>query len=146
MALAGVFIIINRFNRDVEALTVFSASYEKFDKAISSFSESLFTSNPADTSVTDDLERRSYSAFADLKTKASEKISSLVKHDADFMSTELDIADLSEKELDALTDYKIEMRNKRDHDLELLAKEFSDQKNKRKAVYGHFQELVELTK
>ena len=89
VALAGVFIIINRFNRDVEALTVFSASYEKFDKAISSFSESLFTSNPADTSVTDDLERRSYSAFADLKTKASEKISSLVKHDADFMSTNL---------------------------------------------------------
>ena len=89
---AGVFFLLNRFNRDVSAIQTFSASYEKFDKAISSFSESLFTSNPADTSVTDDLERRSYSAFADLKTKASEKISSLVKHDADFMSTELDNA------------------------------------------------------
>ena len=97
-------------------------------------------------SATDDLEHKAVRILAELNTKASERISSLIKNDAEFMRTKLEIANFSGKELDALSAYKRAMRDKRDAERERLAKEFINLKNKRTTAYAGFQELVELTK
>lgn len=146
VVLAGIFFFFNRFHHDVKALTDFSASYEKFDKVISDFSVSVFESNLEGAPATDDLERKADGALVELNKKASERISSLIKNDAEFMSTELEIADFSGKEMDALSAYKRAIRDKRDAEVDRLAKEFIDLKNKRTNAYARFQELVELTK
>jgi hypothetical protein len=144
--LTGIFYFFNRFYHDVKALTDFSYSYEKFDKAISYFSISVFALNFDSTLVTEDLERKANEALIELNIKASERISSLIKNDAEFMSSELEIADLSGKELTALGIYKRSIFYKRDAEMDNLAKEFRDLKNKRTTAYARFQELVKLTK
>lgn len=146
VVLAGVFFFFNLFQHDVRAIKDFSVSYKKFDKAISDFSGYLFSSSLQGTSATDDLEYKAERTLVELSTKASAKISSLIKNDAEFMRTELEIADFSGKELDALSAYKRAIRDKRDTEWDRLAKEFNDLKNKRTTAYVRFQELVELTK
>ena len=143
---AGVFFLLNRFNRDVSAIHTFSASYEKFDKAVSDFSLSIFASIPEGGPSADDLEKQADGALVELNAKASPRISSLIKHDAEFMSTALEIVDISGKELDALRACKDAKRDKREGDADRLAREFSDLKIERTAAYARFQDLVELTK
>ena len=145
LVLASVFFFFNRlYHNDVTALTDFSASYEKFDKAISDFSVPVFASNLEGAPATDDLERKADEALRELNTKASARISSLIKNDAELMSTELEIANFSLKELDTLSAYKTAMWGKRDADVDRLAKEYADLMNKRKTAYAHFQELARL--
>ena len=135
VVLAGVFFFFNRFyHNDVKALMDFSVSYEKFDKAISDFS----------ISKTDDLESKAGDALIELNTKASARISSLIKNDAELMSTQLEIADFSGKELDTLSAYKRTIRDNRDADVDRLAKEYGDLTSKRKAAYTRFARFQQL--
>ena len=128
------------YHNDVKALEKFVASYEKFDKAISDFSKPVFVSNVEGAPATDDLERKADEALAELNTKTSVRISSLIKNDAELMNTELEIADFSGKELDNLKAYKRAVADK-NVDLGRLAKEFGDLANKRQTAYARFREL-----
>jgi hypothetical protein len=128
---AGVFSFFCRFyHNDVKALENFLASYEKFDKAISDFS----------ISKTGDLESKAGDALSELNTKATFRISSLIKNDAKLMDQAREIADLSGKELDSLRVYKGAIQSK-NADLDGLAKEYGDLTSKRKAAYARFREL-----
>jgi tRNA A37 N6-isopentenylltransferase MiaA len=134
LVVAGIFLFFYRmYHNDVKALTDFSASYEKFDKAISDFS----------VSKTDDLENRASDALAELTTKAQFRISSLIKNDPQLMDQALEVADLSGKELETLRAYKRAIQSK-SPDVDRLAQEYSDLTSKRKAAYVHFRELAEL--
>ena len=147
VVLAGVLSLFYKFyHHDVKALEEFLASYEAFDKAISEFSIPVFASNLEGAPATDNLERKADEALVELDTKTSVRISSLIKNDAELMSTELEIADVAGKELYTLRVYKRAIRDKRDADVDRLAKEFSDLNNKRTTAYARFQELAELTK
>ncbi len=115
IVIAGVFFFVFRLHQgDVKALTEFVASYEKFDKAVSSYS----------LGGTDDLKSKANAALVELNASSAVRISSLVQHDAELMSTELEIADFSAKELAGLSAYK--------------------SSDKRKTAYARFQELAGL--
>lgn len=131
--------------RDDKLLADFEASYKTFDKAIADFSRSVFTSNPEGAPAIDDLGRNAREALVELHTKASalSKISSATKNDPEIRSQALKIADVSGKELDALSAYKKALRDERDADADRLAKEFDSLTNSRTAAYAYFQGLGE---
>ena len=141
---AGIIFFFYHFgHNDYKVITDFSASYIKFDQAISDFSTPIFASNLEATPATDDLERKADKALVDFNTKASARISSLTKNDAELMRLTLEIADLSGKELDALKAYKRAAADK-SADLDKLAKEFADLTNERQTAYARFLELTGL--
>ena len=131
VVIVGVFFFFSRlYHNDVKALENFVASYEKFDKAVSDFS----------ISKTDDLESKAGDALIELKTKATFRISSLIKNDAELMDKAREIADLSGRELESLKAYKRAIQTK-NADLDDLAKEYGDLTSKRKTAYARFQGL-----
>lgn len=138
---AGFFFFYRMYHRYVSAFKGFSAAFEKFDKAVSDLSATLLASNPAGTPAADDLGRKADDALAELKSKASVRISSLIKNDVGFMSLTREIADLSGKELDTLKAYKRAAADKNSNS-EQLAKEFADLRNQRQAAYVRFLELA----
>jgi hypothetical protein len=141
---AGIFFFFYHFgHNDAKAIGDFSVAYEKFDKAISDFSSPVIASNLESAPATDDLERKADEALVELNTKASARISSLTKNDAELMNVTLEIADLSKKELDTLKAYKSALADK-NVDLNKLAKEFGDLTNKRQTAYALFRELAGL--
>lgn len=121
---AVLFFFSRMYQKDVRELADFSASYEKYVEAI-------------------DLERNADEALFELQTKASARISSLIKNDAGLMAAALEIADLSRKELDALKAYKRAVASK-DVQSDKLAKESVDLRNKRQTAYARFKELAGL--
>lgn len=132
--LAGVFFLLHRFyHKDIKELMDFSASYEKFDKAISDFF----------MSKTDDLDSKAGDALIELKRKATLRLSSLIKNDAELMEQAREIANLSGRELDSLRIYKGAILSK-NAALDGLAKEYGDIANKRKVAHARFQELAGL--
>ncbi len=134
MVLAGVLLFFYRFyHDDVKALEDFSASYEKFDKAISDFF----------IIKTDDLERKAADAFIELDMKAALRLSSLIKNDAELMGQALEVANFSRRELDSLLAYKGAIQSQ-NADLDGLAKEHGDLSSGRKAAYARFRELARL--
>ncbi len=138
--LAGVFFFFYRMgNNDAQALAGFSAVYEKYDKAISDFSKSIFAGTP----TSNDLEQKANEAQTELKTKAFARISSLTKNDGELMPVMLQIADLSGKELAAATEYKNAVGDQ-SADMSQLASEFADLTNQRQAAYARFLELAGL--
>lgn len=138
---AAVFFFFYRMGQnDAKKLVDFLIAYDRFDKAITDFSIPVLASNSGAAPATDDLERYADEALAELNTKASARISSLTKHDGEIMSITREIADLCGKELDTLKLYKIAAVNK-NADLEMLAKELMDIKNKRRAEYALFRSL-----
>lgn len=137
------FIFYNMYHDGLKALEGFVASYEKFDKAISDFSLPVFVSNFEDAPATDGLERKADEALFELNTKAHARLSSLIKNDAELMSTTLEIADLSGKELDALKAYKRAVVDQKVN-LDSLAKESGELTNKRQTAYARFRELAGL--
>ena len=136
MMFAGVFFFFYRFyHNDMEALAGFSASYKEFDKAISDFSVSVFSSGLEGESNTDDLEQKVDEALIGLETKAGARISSLTKNDAEIMSITREIGDLSGKELDILKNYRRAVAGK-NADLNRLIKEHGDLTSKRQTAYA----------
>ena len=133
VVLAGVFFFLNRLYRnDVQALTDFSAAYQKFDKTIADFS----------VSSTDDLDSKTDEALVELTEKATVRLSSLIKNDAELMNQAREVADLSGRELASLKIYKGASRSK-NADSDGLAKEYGDLTSKRKAAYARFRQLGE---
>jgi hypothetical protein len=141
---ANIFFFFYRmYHNDVKALEAFPAAYEKFDRAVSDYSTSVFAAKGAGAPAADDLERQADEALVDLNTKASARLSSLIKNDADLMRTTLEIADFSGKELEALKAYQGTAADKQ-ADLDRFAKEFGDFTNKRQSAYARFRELAGL--
>lgn len=131
LATVGVFFFFSRLYRhDISALEGFVSSYETFDKAISDFS----------IGKTADLENKSDAALIELGANANVRISSLIKNESKVMSYELEIADLSKKELDGLKFY-IKAEKNKNVESNKLAKKYNDLTNKRKDAYTHFQQL-----
>ena len=120
-------VLLFRFGRhDARALADFSASYQRFSDAISH----LESSGPSD-----ELERQAEDALAELDARASARVSSLTKHDAEIMAAFGEIGDLSQKELQTLKEFK------RAADSAALAQEFGDLKRRRAAAYDRFRAL-----
>jgi hypothetical protein len=138
---AGIFTFYYHMgSSDSTALADFSAAYVNYDKAMSDFSRPLLASNPAEAAATDVLERKAVEALGVLNTKASARISSLTRHDAEVMSTFQEIAGLSAKELEALQAYKKASIDK-NAGLAQFAKAFANLTKQRLAAYAHFLEL-----
>jgi len=132
LMLAGIFFIFCRFYlNDVKALKEFSASYEIFDEAMTEYS----------LSRTHDLESIVEDAFIELDSKASFRISSLIKNDSQLMDLVPEIAHLSGKELDSLKFYTRSIRDK-SADLAGLAEKYSTLSSQRKAAYVRFLKLA----
>jgi hypothetical protein len=133
---AGIFFFFYRmYQNDVKTLTAFPAAYEKFNQAAADFSGPVLAGAPA----ADDLERKADEALAGLNARASTRLSSLIKNDAEVMDTMLKIADLSGKEFDALKTYQKMAAEK--GNLDGLAKEVGDLRSQRQTAYARFREL-----
>ena len=129
--IVGVFLFFSRmYHNDIKALEGFLASYETYDKAISDYS----------IGKTADLESKARDALIELNTKATFRLSSLIKNDAELMDQALEVADHSGKELESLRAYKRAIQSK-SSDLDGLAKEYGDLTSKRRAAYARFQGL-----
>src|SRR5437763_14713089 len=96
VVVAGVFSFGYRlYHNDIRTLTEFSASYENFDNAISAFA----------VNKNAESESKASDALIDLNAKATFRLSSLIKNDAEAMTQAPEIADLSGRELDSLRAY-----------------------------------------
>jgi hypothetical protein len=118
------------YQKDVKALEAFSAACEVYDKAASD----LFAG------VTGDLEKKAKDALSELETKATLRLSSLIKNDGELMRQALEIKDLSRNEFDGLRAYASALRS-HGANLEALTKECGTLINKRKAAVARFREL-----
>ena len=128
---AGVlFFFFRMYHNDVRALKGFMASYERFDRAVSTLS----------LTGTGDSVSKAGNAAADLNAKASLRLSSLIKNDAELMDQAREVADLARREIDSLRVYQSERENKTG-DLDTSLEESRVLTGKRKVAYARFQEL-----
>jgi len=128
---AGVFLFFYVMYRDdIGALRSFMASYERFDKAVSDLS----------VGGADDPESNAGSAAADLASKASLRLSSLIKNDAGLMDQALEVADLARREAESLRAYRLGIENE-NADVDELAEASRALTGKRKEAYARFREL-----
>jgi hypothetical protein len=141
LVVVAVFLFFYRsYHRDVRALTDFSVSCEKFDQAISGFSRLVSASSSDSPTAADVWESRADEALGELKTNALFRLSSLIKNDAELMSTALEISDLSGKELAALKAFR-RAASEKNVDLDRPAIEVADLSNQRQTVWARFKEL-----
>jgi hypothetical protein len=139
VAAGALFLFYRMYQNDVKALTDFPVAYEYYDKAISNYSAAVINGAPA----TDDLALKADQGLVDLHTKASTRLSSLIKNDAALMSTMLEIAYLAGKEFDTLGAYQAAAAGKNAH-LDRFVQGLNDLTNRRQTAYAHFRELAEL--
>ena len=137
VAAAVIILFFRTYLSDVRALTGFETSYHNYDQAMADFSRPVLAAEPTAA----DLENKADETLFELKFTASVKISSLIKNDAELMSTALQIASLSDKELAALKTYKNAAAEK-NANLTELAKQFADWSHQRQAAYAHFMDLA----
>jgi len=80
IVVVGIFFFFYRMGKnDAKKLADFSVAYEKFDQATSAFYKPVLASTSGASPLTDGLERQADEAQAELKTKSSARISSLLK-------------------------------------------------------------------
>jgi len=128
---AGVFLFFYVMYRDdIGALRSFMASYERFDKAASYLS----------VGGADEPEGTAGIAAADLASKASLRLSSLIKNDASLMSQAVEVADLARREIESLRAYRLGIKNE-NADVDELAEASRALTDRRKEAYARFQEL-----
>lgn len=138
IAFAAVAAFFYYFGRhDAVALSDFLTAYAKYDQAAADFSR--LSQAPAENG----LERSADQALAVLNARASVRISSLTRNDADLMTTMLEIGSLSTKELAALKEYKTALADG-SSDVGQVANVYADLTNKRQAAYTQFRELAGL--
>jgi hypothetical protein len=138
--IAGIiFFFVRMYQRDMQALTDFIASYQLYDQAVKAASEAVFATNGISTSATGEEERQADAAMSDLKTKSSVQISSLIKNEKEAMRTMREIADLSDKEMSTLKAFQQTVGQ--DADRDVLVQAFHDLTKERQAAFAHFQEL-----
>lgn len=140
---AFLFFFYRMGHNDAVALSDFPRAYENFDKAISDYSKSSLASNSGGAAANHDAEGNADKALATLNTKASARISSLTRNDAELMTTMLEIADLSTKEFVTLKDYKTALADG-SGDTGTLLNDFGDLTNQRQTAYARFLKLADL--
>jgi membrane-associated HD superfamily phosphohydrolase len=134
-----IFFFVRMYQRDMQALTDFMASYHVYDQALKAISEPVSAINGVKTPAAGEEERRADAALSDLKTKSSAQISSLIKNEKEAMRVMREIADLSDKEMSALKAYQ--ESSAQDTNEDALAQAFHDLTKERQAAFAHFQEL-----
>jgi hypothetical protein len=128
---AGVlFFFVRMSHDDIKALKAFIVSYEQFDRTISDLTQS----------GADDSESKAGNAAAGLSAKASRRLSSLIKNDAELMGQAREVADLAQKELESLRAYQRGIQHG-NADVVELAEGSRVLTGQRKAAYARFQEL-----
>ncbi len=138
---SGLFFFFYHFGtNDTGVLSDFPVAYHHFDQAISDYSRSVFESNSAGAPVTDDLQRNTGEALAELNAKASARISSLTKHDGELMQAMVEIANLAAKEFNALKAYQ-KAASSHSAELDTLAKEAAGLTRQRQNAYARFLAL-----
>jgi hypothetical protein len=127
----GVLLFFYRmYNDDIRAIKDFVAAYERFDQVVSDLS----------VGAGDDPEGNAGSAAADLASKASLRLSSLIKNDAGLMDQALEVADLARREIESLRAYRLGIKNE-NADVDELAEASRALTDRRKEAYARFQEL-----
>jgi hypothetical protein len=140
VCIAGiVFFFARMYQRDMQALTDFMASYQAYDQAITEASAPIFAANGKNTSVASEEELRVDAMLSDLKTKSSVQISSLIKNEKEAMRTMQEIANLSDKEMSTLKAYRMDAGQ--DVNQKDLEQTFHDLTKERQTAFAHFQEL-----
>jgi hypothetical protein len=134
-----IFFFVHMYQRDMQALTDFMASYQFYDQAVKAASETVFATTGKSTPAAGEEELQADAALSDLKTKASVQISSLIKNEKEVMHTMREIADLSDKEMSTLKAYR--QAAGQDANRDAMAQAFHDLTNERQAAFAHFQEL-----
>lgn len=128
---AGVILFFyGMYRDDIKELKSFLASYERYDKAISDLS----------MGGGGELEGKAGSAAADLASKASLRLSSLIKNDAGLMDQALKVADLAQQEIESLRAYKSAIQHE-NADVDELAEASRVLTGKRRAAYARFREF-----
>jgi hypothetical protein len=127
---AGSYFYLHFYARGINALLIFSASYERFDRAISEFS----------LNRTDDLGRQAGEALSDLQARSTFRLSSLIRNDGALMDQAREIAGLARTECENLQAYSRASRTQA-VGMDRLAEELSVLSEKRKAAFARFKEL-----
>jgi len=138
--IAGIiFFFVHMYQRDMQALSDFMAAYQVYDQAVNAASETVFSTNGKSTPTAGEEERQADAALADLITKSTVRISSLIKHEKEAMGTMREIAELSDKEMSTLKAYRQDVGE--DVNRDALSQAFRDLTKERQAAFTHFQEL-----
>ena len=127
---AGVLLFYRMYNDDLKAIKDFVAAYERFDQVVSDIS----------VGGADDPESNAGSAAADLASKVSLRLSSLIKNDAGLMDQALEVADLARREIESLRAYRLGIKNE-NADVDELAEASRALTGKRKEAYARFRGL-----
>lgn len=140
VCIAGVvFLFARMYQRDMQSLTDFIASYQAYDLAIAAASAPVFDANGKGPSEAGAEERQADMDLSDMKAKSSVRISSLIKNEKEAMRVMQEIADLSDKEMSTLKAYR--QANAQDANRISLAQTFQDLTKERQAAFAHFEEL-----
>jgi len=126
----GSYFYLHFYARGINALLAFSASYEKFDKAISKFA----------LNRTDDLGRQAGEALSDLQARSTFRLSSLIRNDGELMDQARVVAGLARSEYESLLVASRALPSQA-VGTDSLAKEFSVLTERRKAAFARFKEL-----
>ena len=126
----GSYFYLHFYARGINALLAFSASHERFDRAIAEFS----------LNRTDDLGRQAGEALSDLQARSTFRLSSLIKNDGALMGQAREIAGLARSEYESLQAYSRALQTQA-VGADSLAKEFGVLHEKRKAAFARFKEL-----
>jgi hypothetical protein len=129
--LAGVFsFFFCLYQNDMKKLEDFVVAYENFDKAVSDYSKNMTKGSEGKASET----------LVKLKTHATFRLSSMIKHEKEIMKQTPRVARLATEEFASLQAYQKAIK-KKDPGSARLAKENRVLSGKRKAAYARFQAL-----
>jgi hypothetical protein len=118
IAAVAILFFFRMYYGDVRALKGFMASYDRFDRSMSVIDDGGGTG----------ALNQAGEALIDLQTRASLRLSSLIKNDAALMAQARDVADLSRREFEVAQEAE-------------LHEEFQTLHEKRIAAYARFREL-----
>ena len=130
VAAGGFLFFYVMYHDDIKALRGFMASYERYDQAISGLS----------IGEGGEIEGKANNAAADLASRASLRLSSLIRNDAGLMERALEVADLAQQELEGFRAYRSAIQHE-NADVDELAEASRDLTGKRRAAYARFLEL-----
>ena len=136
---------VRSYLHDVQVLTEFSLYYKEFDDSINDLSKAILNPDSEGHIFSGSLLQKTNRSFSEIESRSSERISSLIKNDAEFMKLELEIITLSRKELMLVENYT-NSKSSQTGNIDLMIKELRELQRKRKEAFVQFQHLVELTK
>ncbi len=143
LGVAGFFFFTySYYHKDEQKLLDFMASYQAYDQAAARYTAAVVSSNPPNAAAGDSSQAAGQ-ALADLRLKASARISSMIKHDGELMSAERQIAALSGQEMEALKACQ-QAAAGQGGNLSQLVKTAQDLADQRRAAYAHFRDLLGL--